>query len=228
MVDFVFMNTQLSTSQDVNWWTGVDDCDVFIICLDSHSDGTHSLQSIHWWASDVMLHFRSVLMRVNTVRRKEVSCSHLFTKIKWAFTEKLFVFFEGKWCLQVRKPIKYESPMHGYSCSYVNTLQMQEVRNGFNLSIDLSSFPFPHSDGTHSLQRIHWRASDVMLHFSKSVLMKKQTHLMAEAEKVFIFRRIPGWTIPLNSVMVWFVSVNQFKLSISMNQFGFCSGIFMY
>ncbi len=52
------------------------------------------------------------------------------------------MFFEGKWCLQVWKPIKYESPMHGYSCSYVNTLQMQEVRNGFNLSIDLSSFPF--------------------------------------------------------------------------------------
>ncbi len=29
----------------------------FISCLDSHSDGTHSLQSIHWWESDVMLHF---------------------------------------------------------------------------------------------------------------------------------------------------------------------------
>ncbi len=34
--------------------SGVD-CDVFISCLDSHSDGTHSLQRIHWWASDVML-----------------------------------------------------------------------------------------------------------------------------------------------------------------------------
>ncbi len=29
----------------------------FISCLDSHSDGTHSLQKIHWWASDVMLNF---------------------------------------------------------------------------------------------------------------------------------------------------------------------------
>ncbi len=36
-------------------WSGVDYCDVFISCLDSHSDGTHSLQSIHWWASNVML-----------------------------------------------------------------------------------------------------------------------------------------------------------------------------
>ncbi len=31
-------------------------CDVFI-SLDSHSDGTHSLQRIHWWASDEMLNF---------------------------------------------------------------------------------------------------------------------------------------------------------------------------
>ncbi len=30
----------------------VDCCGVFIICLDSHSDGTHSLQRIHWWTSD--------------------------------------------------------------------------------------------------------------------------------------------------------------------------------
>ncbi len=37
-------------------WCGllVDYCDVFISCLDSHSDGTHSLQSIHWWDSDEM------------------------------------------------------------------------------------------------------------------------------------------------------------------------------
>ncbi len=35
----------------------VDHFDVFISCLDSHSDGTHSLQRIHWWAGDVMLNF---------------------------------------------------------------------------------------------------------------------------------------------------------------------------
>ncbi len=40
-------------------WFGllVDYCDVFISCLDSHSDGIHLLQMIHWWASDVMLNF---------------------------------------------------------------------------------------------------------------------------------------------------------------------------
>ncbi len=31
-------------------WCGllVDYCDVFIVCLDSRYDGTHSLQRIHW------------------------------------------------------------------------------------------------------------------------------------------------------------------------------------
>ncbi len=48
-------------------WSGVDYCDVSISCFDSHSDGTHSLQRIHWWASDAMLNFsRSVLMKKQT------------------------------------------------------------------------------------------------------------------------------------------------------------------
>ncbi len=38
-----------------SWQLLVDYCDVFISCLDS--DGTHSLQMIHWWASNVMLNF---------------------------------------------------------------------------------------------------------------------------------------------------------------------------
>ncbi len=46
------MDLFLLSSQDINWWTGVVwiTCDVFISCLDSHSDGTHSLQRIQWWA----------------------------------------------------------------------------------------------------------------------------------------------------------------------------------
>ncbi len=43
-----------------------------------------------------------------------------------------------------------------------------------------------HSDGTHSLQRIHWWARDIMFNFSKSVLMQSS----------LIF----GWTIPLKTV----------------------------
>ncbi len=66
-------NMQLFTSHDINLWTGVvffcllvDYCDVFI-CLDSHSDGTHSLQRIHWWTSDVTLNFsKSVPIKKQT------------------------------------------------------------------------------------------------------------------------------------------------------------------
>ncbi|XP_050993976.1 glycerophosphodiester phosphodiesterase domain-containing protein 5 [Labeo rohita] len=35
------------------------------------------------------------------------------------------------------------------------------------------------SGGTHSLQRIHWRASDIMLNFYKSVVLKRQAHLQS-------------------------------------------------
>ncbi len=39
-----FFFKQLLSSKE---WCGL--CDVFISCLDSHSDGTHSLQSIRWY-----------------------------------------------------------------------------------------------------------------------------------------------------------------------------------
>ncbi len=55
-MDLFLTSTQLFASQLMNW-SGVDYCDVFINCLDSRSDGTHSLQRIHWWAIDVMLPF---------------------------------------------------------------------------------------------------------------------------------------------------------------------------
>ncbi len=51
-----------------------------------------------------------------------------------------------------------------------------------------------HSDGTHSLQRIYWWASDVMLNISKYVLMKKQTHLLLEwPEGEYIFINFSFW-----------------------------------
>ncbi len=53
----------------LDFWTGllVDYSDVFISCLGSHSDGTHSLQRIHWWTSYVILNFsKSFLMKKQT------------------------------------------------------------------------------------------------------------------------------------------------------------------
>ncbi len=59
---------QLLSSQDVNWWTEVVwiTCGLlwcFISCLDSHSDGTHSLQSIHCWDTDAVTHFLQIWWR---------------------------------------------------------------------------------------------------------------------------------------------------------------------
>ncbi len=36
-------------------WSGVDYCDVFISCLDSHSNGTHSLQRFVMWSNAIFL-----------------------------------------------------------------------------------------------------------------------------------------------------------------------------
>ncbi len=65
LINLFLTNKQLFTSQDVNWWTGV--VWIFVMFLSAvwtHSDGTHSLQRIHWWAGDVILNFtKSVPMK---------------------------------------------------------------------------------------------------------------------------------------------------------------------
>ncbi len=59
---YLFIQT---TSKEV--CSGVDYFDVFISCLDPHSDGTHSLQRIHWWASDILQNFlKAVRMKKET------------------------------------------------------------------------------------------------------------------------------------------------------------------
>ncbi len=64
---------------------------VFNSCLDSCSDGTHSLQSIHYWASDVMLNFwKSVPTKKQT---------HL------GWTEVDFLFLTAVWTLVLTAPI---------------------------------------------------------------------------------------------------------------------------
>ncbi len=82
----------------------VDYCDVFISCLDSDSDGTHSLQRMHWWASDVMLNFsRSVQMKKRTHLHpkgefffcnvyKKISSWKSSTNVYWLNAEHSMVF----------------------------------------------------------------------------------------------------------------------------------------
>ncbi len=51
--DLFLANTQIFASLDVNKWIGVVwiTCEL-LWCFISCSNGTHSLQRIHWWASD--------------------------------------------------------------------------------------------------------------------------------------------------------------------------------
>ncbi len=61
----------------------VDYCDVFISCLVSRSDGTHSLQRIHWWTSDAMLNLaKSVPMKKQTnIYFRWTECKSIFILI---------------------------------------------------------------------------------------------------------------------------------------------------
>ncbi len=84
MLDLFITNTQLFKPKilddGLELCGSVDYCDVFISCLDSHSDGTHSLQRIHWWASNVMLNFsKSVLMK------KQTGMAWGWTHFQWIF-----------------------------------------------------------------------------------------------------------------------------------------------
>ncbi len=84
-VDVNFENTRFCTSQDIN--CGLDSCGLlwcFHQLFQTHFDGTHSMQIIHWWASDAMLNFtKSVLMKKNSISR--MACV-------WKHFQQIFIF----------------------------------------------------------------------------------------------------------------------------------------
>ncbi len=79
-------------------------CDVcfFPSCLDSHSDGTHSLQSIHVWAIDVMLNFSTTVQW----RRKFIYIlDGLRVSNKWSanfHSSELFLLLEAAYWIKLR------------------------------------------------------------------------------------------------------------------------------
>ncbi len=85
MMDLFFTNTAFGFIKCYLMdWSGVDYCDVFISCLDSHSDGTHSLQRIHWWASDGMPHFSKSDDKTN-------SSTSLMARV-WVHFQESYIF----------------------------------------------------------------------------------------------------------------------------------------
>ncbi len=84
------MYSRCTTLQQYTHTLLVDYCDVFISCLKLHSDGTHSLQRIHWWTGDVMLHFsKSVLMKKQTHLHLGWPGEYIFCK--FLFLSELFL-----------------------------------------------------------------------------------------------------------------------------------------
>ncbi len=83
--DLFLTNTQLLSSQDVNWWTGVVWIIVmFLSAVWTHSDGTHSLQRIHWWASDTFLQICS---------DEETNSSLSWVTLGWTHFQVFFIFW---------------------------------------------------------------------------------------------------------------------------------------
>ncbi len=68
-----------------------DYCDVFIGCLDFHSDGTHSLLRIHWWASHVMLNF-SKCISIKKQTQLHIRWLKGKSEAKWVNLEQIFPF----------------------------------------------------------------------------------------------------------------------------------------
>jgi len=67
----------------------VEYCDFFIICLDFHSDGTHSLQRIHYCASDVMINFAKYVQMKKLILdglRVSIFSANFHFWMKYSFT----------------------------------------------------------------------------------------------------------------------------------------------
>ncbi len=94
---------QLLSSPDVNWWTGV----VWIIVMflsDSHSDGTHSLQSIHFWDTDAETHFY----------KPDEETNSSWSRMNWGWTHFQLIFIFG-----------WNSPLMHFTKKLLNQLTVQ-------------------------------------------------------------------------------------------------------
>ncbi len=102
----------------------VDCCDFLIICLDSHSDGTHSLQRIHWWASDVMLNFSKSVSDEETNLRVSTFSENFHFWVNYLFNTIHKASREGNYLSNNYNIITYKSILEIsiYKTTYVSIL----------------------------------------------------------------------------------------------------------
>ncbi len=106
-------------------WCGllVDYCDVFISCLDSHSDGTHSLQRIHCWDTDGILHFSKSDEETNSfISQLSTFAANFHFWVNYSFKvhfrPKISNSLQSFHCILSTKT--YHSGLLNYSCNSSN------------------------------------------------------------------------------------------------------------
>ncbi len=86
IMNLFITNMQLFSSQDVNWWAGVMWIIViFFSCLNSHYDGTHSLQRIHWQVMHCNVKFLQICS-------DEEANSTFGMAWEWVHFQRIFIF----------------------------------------------------------------------------------------------------------------------------------------
>ncbi len=89
----------------------MDYCDVFISCLKLHSDGTNSLQMIHWWVIDVMLNFFQICSDEETKSTSWMA--------RWVHFLLFFFIFESLLKILSKGIFNFQKKSSYQSCIYL-------------------------------------------------------------------------------------------------------------
>ncbi len=183
-IGFIFCLLQMLTD-------GLECCDVYIRhslqsihwlsfwrhpFTDSHSDGTHSLQSIHWlsfWRHPFTAEHPLTLILTAPIHCRASTDSH---------SDGTHSLQSIHWLSFWRHPFTAEHPL---TLILTAPIHCRASTDSFWRHPFTAEHPLTHSDGTHSLQSIHWLILTAPIHCRASWhwcsdistnLMKKQTH----------------------------------------------------
>ncbi len=168
----------------------VDYCDVFISCMDSNSDGTHSLQRIHWWVTDAMLN----LNQICSDEEPSSSTSHM----AWGRVHFQQIFICG-WTTPLIKIKCLRWNVTGL-VRYSNTLYSRFIRNQTHVAFSSStSLSFPPTDFVPVQARTHHQQTRNPAG-ADGRLWQRAYHQAAAAqsgERLIGCRRVPEVPMPL-------------------------------